>query len=129
MFNLITLSFSLFFIVLIGWTLTTYLVKEDCQKFIEEELKNLFYICKMFFVSLKSLIGVLTKYSFSSESIEVNPSELNKLVEQPLMFVQPVKAVESPSVEVPVKEDKDNELASFSPELIEVITEEEEKVA
>ncbi len=124
MFNLITVSFSLFFIGLTGWTITTYLVKEDSQKFIEEELKNLFDICKMFFVFLKTLIGVLAKYSFSSNSSEANTAESNGLEEEPLRFIQPIKAVE-----VPVKEDEDNALSSFSPELIEVITEEEEKVA
>tara|TARA_B100001250_G_C19186054_1_gene523106 strand:+ start:84 stop:401 length:318 start_codon:yes stop_codon:yes gene_type:complete len=104
--------------------ITTYLVKEASQKFIEEELKNLFDICKMFFVSLKTLIGVLEKYSFSSDSSEANPPETKGLDEQPLRFVQPVKAVE-----VPINEYEDNVLSSFSPELIEVITEEEEKVA
>ena len=124
MFSLITVSFSLFFIALTGWTITTYLVKEDAQKIIEEELKNLFDICKMFFLSLKTLIGVLANYSFSSDSNETTPAESNGLDEQPLRFVQPLK-----SVEVPFKEDEDNALSSFSPELIEVITEEEEKVA
>ena len=81
----------------------------------------MFDICKMFFVSLKSLIGLLAKYSFSSDSSEVNPPDSNGLGEQLLKFVQPVEA--------PVKEDEDTELSSFSPELIEVITEEEEKVA
>ena len=124
MFTLITVTFTLFFIALTSWTITTYLVKEDSQKLIEEELKNLFDICKMFIVFLKTLIGVLSKYSFSSDSNEANPSESKELDKQPLRFVQPVIAVE-----VPVKEDEDNALSSFSRELIEVITEEEEKVA
>ena len=124
MLNLITLSFSLFFICLSGWTFTTYLVKENSQKFIKEDLKNLIEICKMFFVSLKSLIGILAKYSFSSASIKTITTESNELVELPLSFVRPAE-----TVELPVKEDEDNELSSFSPELIEVITEEEEKVA
>ncbi len=122
-------TFSLCFIGLIGWTITTYLVKEDSQKFIKEELKNLFDICKMFLVSLKSLIEVLANYSFSSDSRKTNPAESNVLDEQPLTFVQPVKAIEAPSVGIPVNEDEDNALSSFSPELIEVINEEEEKVA
>ena len=124
MFTLITVSFSLFLIGLTGWMITTYLVKEDSQKFIEEELNNLFNICKKLFLSIKTLIGVLAKYSFSSPSREATPAEANGLDEQPLKFVQPVKAVE-----LPVKDDEDNALSSFSPELIEVITEEEEKVA
>ena len=127
MFTLITLSVSLAFIGLTGWTITTYLVKEDSQKFIKEELESLFDICKMFFVSLKGLIGVLAKFSFPSDSSEASPAELNGLDEQPLRFVQPVKTIEA--VEVPVKEDEDTALSSFSPELIEVIAEEEEKVA
>ena len=129
MFTLITVSFSLFFIGLTGWGITTYLVKEDSQIFIQEELKNLLDISKMFFVSLRSLIGILVKYTSSSHSTEVTPAELNGLDKQPLRFVQPVKAVDVPSMEVPVKEDEDTELSSFSPELVEVITEEEEKVA
>ena len=121
MFTLITVSFSIFFIALTGWTITTYLVKEDSQKFIEEELKNLFDICKMFFVSIKTLIAVSVKYSFSSYYIEATPAESNGLNEQQLRFVQPI--------EVPVTEEEDNSLSSFSPKLIETITEEEEKVA
>ena len=75
----------------------------------------------MFFVSINRLIGVLAQYSFASNSIEANPAEPNRLDEQPLKFVK--------AVEAPVNEDEDNALSSFSPELIEVITEEEEKVA
>ena len=45
------------------------------------------------------------------------------------MRIHPVKAVEAPSFEVTIKEDEDTALAAFSPELVEVITEEEEKVA
>ncbi len=132
MFTLIKVSFSLFFIGLTGWTITTYLVKEDSQKFIKEELKNLFDTCKMFFVSTRTLIEVLIKHSFSSESGEVTPTEAKESDDQLLKIVQPVQsfgAIESPSVEVPVKEDEDTELSSFSPELIAVINEEEEKIA
>ncbi len=124
MFTLITLTFSLFFIGLTGWTISTYLVKENSQKFIEEELKNLFDICRRLFVSINTFIKVLVKFSFSPDSREANPSESIGFNEQPLKFVPPVKAAE-----VPVHEDEDNALSSFSPELIEVITEEEEKVA
>ena len=74
MFTLITVTLSLFFIGLTGWTFTTYLVKEDSQKFIKEELKNLFENCKMLFLSIKTLIGVLTKHSFSSGSVEERPA-------------------------------------------------------
>ena len=126
MLNLITLSFSLFFIGLTGWMLTTYLIKENSQKLIQEELTNLFDICKMFFVSLKSLIEVLAKYSISSQSSEVNPPESNGLGEQLLKFVQPAEA---PLCEAPVKEDEDTALSSFSPAVVEMINAEEEKVA
>ncbi len=135
MFTLLKVSFSLFFFGLTGWTVTTYLVKEDSQKFIKEELKNLFENCKMLFVSIKTLIGVLTKHSFSSESVEARPTESKEFNDQLLKLVQPVQsikasgAIESSPVEVPVKEDEDTALSSFSPELIAVITDEEEKIA
>ena len=135
MFTLLKVSFSLFFIGLTGWTVTTYLVKEDSQKFIKEELKNLFENCKMLFVSIKTLIGVLTKHSFSSGSVEERPAESKEFDDQLLKLVQPVQSVEasrtieSSPVEVPVKEDEDTALSSFSPELIAVITDEEEKIA
>ena len=118
MFTLITVFFFLSFIGLTGWTITTYIVKEDSQKSIQEELGNLFDICKMLFVSLKSLIGVLVKHSFSSDSGEATPSESKGIDDQLLKFVPPVKAVE-----------EDTDLSLYSPELIEAITEEEEKVA
>ena len=124
MFTFITGLFSLFCIALTGWTITTYFVKENSQKFIKEELGNIFNICKMFFLSLKSLLAILATYSFSSFPSEANPAELNALDDQPLKFVQPIK-----EDKMPIKEDEDNALSSFSPELIEVITEEEEKVA
>ena len=135
MFTLIKVSFSLFFIGLTGWTVTTYLIKEDSQKFIKEELKNSFENCKMLFLSIKTLIGVLTKHSFSSGSVKERPAESKEFDDQLLKLVQPVQAVEasgsieSSPVEVPVKEDEDTALSSFSPELIAVITDEEEKIA
>ena len=135
MFTLFKVSFSLFFIGLTGWTVTTYLIKEDSQKFIKEELKNLFDNCKMLFVSIKTLIGVLAQHSFSSESGEASPTESKESDDQLVKIVQPVqsieasRAIESSPVEVSVKEDEDTALSSFSPELIAVITDEEEKVA
>ena len=130
MFTLFKVSFSLFFIGLTGWTVTTYLVKEDSQKFIKEELKNLFDNCKMLLVSIKTLIGVLIKNSFSFESGEAKEfdDQLLKLV-QPVHSVEASGAIESSPVEIPVKEDEDTALSSFSPELIAVITDEEEKIA
>ncbi len=118
MFMLIAVFFSLFFIGIFGWTITTYLVKEDSQNSIKEEITNLVDICKMFFVSLKSLVGVLVKHSFSSNSVESTSAVSKGIDEQLLKMVQPVEEVE-----------EDTALSSFSPELIEVITEEEEKVA
>ena len=135
MFTLFKVSFYLFFIGLTGWTVTTYLIKEDSQQFIKEELKNLFDNCKMLFVSIKTLIGVLAQHSFSSESGEERPAESKEFDDQLVKIVQPVQSIEAsraiePSpVEVSVKEDEDTALSSFSPELIAVITDEEEKVA
>ncbi len=86
MFTLLIIFFSLFFIGLTGWTITTYITKEDSQKLIKEELGNLLEISKMFFVSIKSLIQLLSKTSFpsnSEESIEID--------DQLLKFVPPIK--------------------------------------
>jgi len=129
MSTLITVSFSLCFLALTGWTITTYFVKEDSQKDIKDELKNLFNNFKMFFISIKNLILILAKQSFSSDSSEINPTKSNKLNENPLSLVEAGKEVESPSLKVSVEEDDDTALSSFSPEVIEVIKEEEEKVA
>ena len=129
MFTLITVSFSLFFFTLIGWTITTYFLKEDSQKVIKEELKNLFDISKMFFISLKSLIDILVKSSFSTEPSKTSSIESNELNDYPISLVQPIKEVESQSLEESFKEDDDTALSSFSPEVVEVIEEEEEKIA
>ena len=131
MLTFIMVSICLFFIVLTGWTLTTYFVKKDSQNFIKEELKNLFDICKKFFVSLKNLINILASNSLSSESSETNPFAENVLEEneQPLSLVEPVKEIKAPSLEMPNEEDDDTALSSFSKEVVEVIKEEEEKVA
>ena len=129
MFTLITVSLSLFFLALTGWTIATYFVREDSQKDIKDELKNLFDNFKMFFISLKNLILILAKQSFSSDSSEINPTKSNKLNENPLSLVEAGKEVESPSLKVSVEEDDDTALSSFSAEVIEVIKEEEEKVA
>ena len=131
MLTLITISIGLFFIILTGWTLTTYFVKKDSQKFIREELTNLFDICQKLFVSLKNLIGILASNSLSSESSEathIEESELNK-DDQPLNLVQPVQEIEAPSLEVEYEEGDDTALSSFSPEVVAVINDEEEKVA
>ena len=129
MFTLITVSLSLFFLALTGWTITTYFVREDSQKGIKDELKNLLNIFKMFFISLKNLILILAKQSFSSDSSEINSTKSNTSNENPLSLVETSKEIESPSLKVSVQEDDDTALSSFSPEVIEVIKEEEEKVA
>ena len=131
MLNLITVSSCLFFIIITGWTLSTYFVQKNSQKLIREELKNLFAICKQFFVSLRNLIGVLANNSRHSESSEVNPFEESILDEdeQLLSLVQPAQGIEAPSLEVTHEEDDDTALSSFSPEVIAVIKDEEEKAA
>ena len=132
MLNLITISIGLFLIILTGWTLTTYFVKQDSQKVIREELVNLFDICKKFFLSLKNLIGILTSTSLSPEERDITPVEetVSKEDEQLLNVVQPINEIKDESVEVKHHDDdNDDALASFSPEVVEVINEEEEKVA
>ena len=131
MLTLVTVSIGLFFIILSGWTLTTFFLKKDSQKFIKEELTNLFDICKKFSISLKNLIGILISNSLSSESSEVTPTKETLLNEneQPLDLVKPVKEIEEPSLEIADEKDDDTALSSFSPEVVEVINEEEEKVA
>ena len=130
MFTLITVSLSLFFLALTGWTITTYFIREDSQKGIKDELKNMLNIFKIFFISIKNLILILAQQSFSSHSSKINPSKANELNENPLLsLVETSKEIESPSLKVSVEEDDDTALSSFSPEVIEVIKEEEEKVA
>ena len=131
MLTLFTLSIGLFFIFLAGWTLTTYWLKKDSQEFIREELTTLFDICKKFFGSLKNLIGVLGRYSLSSESSEANPPQETVLTEDEnlLNLVRPVNEIEATSLEIEHDENDDAALSSFSPEVVEVINEEEEKVA
>ena len=130
MFTLITVSLSLFFLALTGWTITTYFVREDSQKGIKDELKNMLNIFKIFFISIKNLILILAQQSFSSHSSKINPTKANELNENPLSsLVEISKELESPSLKVSVQEDDDTALSSFSPEVIEVIKEEEEKVA
>ena len=131
MLTLISISICLFLIFVTGWTLTTYLVKKDSQKLIRKELKNLFDICKMLFISLKTLVEILASSSISSESGEVNAVKQNisDEDEQLLNLVQPVQEIESGLLEVVHEKDVDTALSSFSPEVVDVINEEEEKVA
>tara|TARA_Y100001968_G_scaffold38735_1_gene29563 strand:- start:526 stop:930 length:405 start_codon:yes stop_codon:yes gene_type:complete len=134
MLNFITISISLSLILLTGWTFITYFLKKDSQQFIKEELSNLFDICKKFFLSLKNLIEVLTSASISYEEKEATTLEKTILRndKQSFNLVQPLKEIQSQSVEVSsydADDDYDDALSSFSPEVIEVIDAEEEKVA
>ena len=131
MLNLITISIGLFLIILTGWTVTTYFIKKDSQEVIREELSNLFDICKKLFFSLKNLIGILISTSLSPKERETSPVEetLSKKDEPLLNVVQPINEIEEQSVELKHDDDDDDALSSFSPEVVEVINEEEEKVA
>ena len=132
MLTLVTVSIGLFSIILTGWTVTTYFSKKDSQDLIREELTNLSDICKKFFGSLKNLIGILVSNSLSSEPNETNPVQNTVLTEDEtlLNLVQPVKEIEATPLEVAHEDsDVDAALSSFSPEVVEVINQEEEKVA
>ena len=135
MFTFVTVSFSLLIVFLSGWTITTNFVKEDSQQVIHKELKNLYNIFKMFFISIKNLIEILGRNSFSSYSSETITTETTtagsgESEEHPLNLCKPVKEVESSSsLDIQLEEDKDIALSSFSPKVIEVIEEEEDKVA
>ena len=131
MLNLITISIALFLIILTGWTITTYFIKKDSQEVIREELSKLFDICKKLFFSLKNLIGILISTSLSPKERETSPVEktLSKKDEPLLNVVQPINEIEEQSVELKHDDDDDDALSSFSPEVVEVINEEEEKVA
>ena len=130
MLNLITTSISLLLIILTGWTFTTYFIKKDSQKIIRKELSNLFDIGKKLFLSLKNLIGILTSNSLSPEETDIISMEeaVSKKDEQLLNVVQPINEIKEQSEEVK-HDDDDDALSSFSPEVVEVINEEEEKVA
>ena len=132
MLNLITISISLFLIILTGWTVTTYFIKKDSQEVIKEELTNLFDIGKKLFLSLKNLIGILTSNSLSPEERDITSMEeaVSKKDEQLLNVVQPINEIKEKSEEVKHDDDDgDDALSSFSPEVVEVINEEEEKDA
>ncbi len=131
MLNLITISISLFLIILTGWTVTTYFIKKDSQEVIKEELTHLFDIGKKLFLSIKNLIGILTSTSLSPEERDITSMEeaVSKKDEQLLNVVQPINEIKEKAEEVKHDDDDDDALSSFSPEVVEVINEEEEKVA
>ena len=128
MLKVFTLSICLFFIFLTGWTLTAYLVKKNSQKLIREELKNLFDISKKLFVSLKNLIGILSSDSLSTYFIEANATE-EKSIEKDEEIIRPVQPKSFELAYEDEDEGDDTALSSFSPQVVEVINEEEEKVA
>ena len=131
MLTLITISFCLFVILLTGWTVTTYFIQKDSQQFIIKELRNLLNISTQFFISLKNLIIILTKHFPSSQSEETSSVEKQELDkdEELLSLVQPIQEIENQSFELTNEEDDDIAISSFSSQVIEVINEEEEKVA
>ncbi len=128
MLNLITLSISLFVMIITAWTLIIYFIKKDFQKSIKTELNNLLDILKKFFFSLKDLIQLLA--SISLEEIKATPMEesLPEKDEKILNIVRPIKD-QSVKISHNADEDNDEALSSFSPEVVDVINEEEEKVA
>ena len=130
MLNLISISTTLFFIGLSGWTFITYFFKKNSQKPIREELSNIFENFIKVFSSLKNLIRILANASLPDEEKEITPLEDTILRddEQPLSLVQPIKEIKDQSQEIRQQE-VDEALVSFSPEVVEVINEEEEKVA
>ena len=87
-------------------------------------------VCKKFFFSIKNLIGILTSTSLSPEERDTNAGEeLVSKKDKPLLnVVQPINEIKERSVELN-DDDDDDALSSFSPEVVEVINEEEEKVA
>tara|TARA_B100000579_G_C22562682_1_gene725130 strand:- start:4 stop:399 length:396 start_codon:yes stop_codon:yes gene_type:complete len=131
MLTLFVVLICLLFVCLTGWTIATYFVNQNSQKLIREEIKNLFDIGKKFFISLKNLIVILATYSIVPKSNKVNSDEKNILRkdEKPLTLVQTIREIEEPSLEKTYEEDDDTALSSFSPEVVEVINEEEEKIA
>ncbi len=131
MFTLATISIFLVFIGLVGWTLGTYFLKKDSREVITAELKTLFDICKKFFISLINLVKILTTNSVVSVSDQSSIIEKTLLNdgEKALSLVKPVKEIERPNIEITQEEEDDTALSSFSQEVIEVINEEEEKVA
>tara|TARA_Y100001968_G_scaffold285185_1_gene284962 strand:+ start:291 stop:689 length:399 start_codon:yes stop_codon:yes gene_type:complete len=132
MLTFLTLSICLFLIFLIGWTVTAYFIKKNSQKLIREELKNLFDISIKLFVSLKNLIGILSSDSRSNHFFEANATEEkdSEQDKQTIRPVQPMQKINSKSYELAQEDESiDTALSSFSPQVVEVINEEEEKVA
>ena len=93
MFTFITAIFSLFIVALAGWTLLTFVTKDDSQKVIKEELGNIFEITKMLLASIKGLIQILIRSSFPSASDRsIDSDKSTELDEQLLKFVPPISS-------------------------------------
>ena len=63
-------------------------MKKDSQKSIKEELKNLLEISQKFFLSIKSLLRILTNHELTSNSREINPAESNVLDEDEIALIK-----------------------------------------
>tara|TARA_Y100001968_G_scaffold329603_1_gene379313 strand:- start:880 stop:1158 length:279 start_codon:yes stop_codon:yes gene_type:complete len=63
-------SLSLLFLVLVGWTITTLVTNGDYKDAIKDELANMLEIIKMLGVSIKGLIQILIKASFSPKTVD-----------------------------------------------------------
>ena len=128
MLNLVTIPISLFLIVLTGWTFISYFAKKDSQELITEELSNLFDICKQFVSSIINLIRILASKSIFHDEKETTPIEetVFERDERKFNLVKPIQEIKGQSVEIG---NDDDALSLFSPEVVDVINEEEEKVA
>ena len=129
MLNLISVSSSLLLILLIGWTLITYFLNKDSQQLIREELGNLFDIFQKFSLSIKTLIKILASTSLYFKEKKVIPLERTVLRRENQSSNQVEKIKEIKDLTIELGQDTDEALSSFSPEVVDVIYEEEEKVA
>ncbi len=90
MFTLLTVGFALLAVFLFGWTAAILITKKDPQNLIKEELRNMFEITKMLFLSIKSLIKLLIKSSFLPKPDNPTSEKSGGIDEQLLSFVPPV---------------------------------------
>tara|TARA_Y100001968_G_scaffold313218_1_gene337196 strand:- start:283 stop:600 length:318 start_codon:yes stop_codon:yes gene_type:complete len=102
-------------------------MKQNSQKVIEEEIKNLFDICKKFFISIKNLIIILVNNSLTSIFNKANLMDKKELDENKgeISLIEPIQEIAEPSLELTKEEDHDDALSLFSQEVVEMINEEE----
>tara|TARA_Y100001968_G_C19301544_1_gene689346 strand:- start:39 stop:314 length:276 start_codon:yes stop_codon:yes gene_type:complete len=62
-------ALALFVFALAGWTIATLVAKGEHTEAIKDELGNMFETLKLFGSSIKSLIQILIKSTFSDNSI------------------------------------------------------------